>query len=84
MQRAREMPRLVRDSPLSGSAEIPATVDDAEQGIVDRVRERGDVDQRPAEADRHRRKLHRSGVSPIGMSTSGSPEPSAGRSRPVM
>ena len=84
MQRARQVAGLVRHAAFAGFAEIPPTVDDAKEGIVDGVRERRNVDQRSLEADRHLRNAQRSGVSPIGASTSGSPEPSAGRSRPVM
>src|SRR4029079_15102073 len=84
MQRAGQVARFVRQASLAGLAEIPATVDHAEQGVVDRGCQGRYVDQRTAEPDRHCRKLHRSGVRPIGMAARGSPEPSAGRSRPVM
>src|SRR5690349_6659023 len=84
MQRSRKVAGPIRRASLAGLPQIPTAVHDPQQWIIDRVGQRRNVDERSSETDAHRRNAHRSGMSPIGPSTNGSPEPVAGRSRPVM
>ena len=87
MDGARQMARVVRGAAVTGSPQVPATIDQPQCRVVERIDDVSHGHERARQPEAHWRSAQRSGVSPIGMSASAcasDADPFAGRRRPVM